>query len=142
MLMMKQQPGFTLIELMIVVAIIGVIIAIAIPAYSNYMSKSKVAEAIGLLVGLKAPAEEWGIYANTGVPEPLSMNAKTSGKYTKNIKKNGFCYEATLYDQVISGTDFSKAVKLCYDTDKSTWSCMESTINKKYLPSACTRDTF
>lgn len=142
MLMIKQQPGFTLIELMIVVAIIGMIIAIAIPAYTGYMQRAKVSEAISLLIGLKVPAEEWGISDNQ-VPSPGSLGAKTAGKYTKNIDKdpnNSFCYRATVYDTIVSEND-TKYVKLCYDTDKSTWSCMESTVDKLYLPSACTRDT-
>lgn len=54
---MKKQQGFTLIELMIVVAIIGVLSAIAIPAYKNYVTKSEVASAIGTLKALITPLE-------------------------------------------------------------------------------------
>ncbi|EOX1768841.1 prepilin-type N-terminal cleavage/methylation domain-containing protein [Vibrio cholerae] len=53
----KQQQGFTLIELMIVVAIIGVLSAIAVPAYQNYVAKSEAATALGSLRALVTPAE-------------------------------------------------------------------------------------
>ncbi|EAR55614.1 type IV pilin PilA [Photobacterium sp. SKA34] len=54
---MKKQQGFTLIELMIVVAIIGVLSAVAIPAYKNYVSKSELASAMATLKSIRTPAE-------------------------------------------------------------------------------------
>ena len=54
---MKKQQGFTLIELMIVVAIIGVLSAIAIPAYKNYVTKSEASSALATLKALVTPAE-------------------------------------------------------------------------------------
>ena len=56
--MKRVQQGFTLIELMIVVAIIGILAAVALPAYQNYMSRSQATEAITLLGGLKVPLAE------------------------------------------------------------------------------------
>jgi len=90
---MIRQKGFTLIELMIVVAIIGILAAVAIPAYSDYMTKSKVGEASVLASGIKTCVETFyqeesrvPLLDNGGVPEYENIcDPKTSGKYTSNI---------------------------------------------------------
>ena len=63
--MMKNiQKGFTLIELMIVVAIIGILAAVAIPAYGDYTARAQAAEAFTLMDGLKTPLTE--LYTSNG----------------------------------------------------------------------------
>ncbi|PTU73969.1 pilin [Pseudomonas mangrovi] len=63
---MKAQKGFTLIELMIVVAIIGILAAIAIPQYQNYIARSQVSRVMGEAGNLKTPVEQCLLNGNTG----------------------------------------------------------------------------
>jgi type IV pilus assembly protein PilA len=80
--MRKVQQGFTLIELMIVVAIIGILAAIAIPAYSDYTAKAQASEASALLDGLKTPLSE-GVDANALCNDAQVAGSVTVGKYGK-----------------------------------------------------------
>ena len=83
----KLQAGFTLIELMIVIAIIGILAAIAIPAYQNYTIRAQITEGLTLADGWKTAIAEY--YANTGVM-PASINnlagtTQSVGKYESSI---------------------------------------------------------
>jgi type IV pilus assembly protein PilA len=82
--MLKQvQKGFTLIELMIVVAIIGILAAIAIPAYQNYTIRAQVTEGLTLADGWKTAIAEY--YANTG-QWPTTANLTAAGQVASNGK--------------------------------------------------------
>lgn len=76
--MKSNQQGFTLIELMIVVAIIGILAAIAIPAYQNYTARSQATEAITLLGGLKTRIID--IASTSGIDRACSTNKSDPGK--------------------------------------------------------------
>ncbi|EIJ42457.1 prepilin-type N-terminal cleavage/methylation domain-containing protein [Beggiatoa alba B18LD] len=134
--MKATQKGFTLIELMIVVAIIGILAAIAIPAYTDYIKRAQVSEAVQLLGGLKTPVEEW--YSNKGTFPPIkSISAKTIGKYVKNVDKDTGL--ATYYAEMSSFTKINGKVQLGYNTTKKVWTCYADPAADiyKYVPTNC-----
>jgi type IV pilus assembly protein PilA len=104
--MMKDiQKGFTLIELMIVVAIIGILAAVAIPAYGDYTARAQAAEAFTLMDGLKTPLTE--LYTTNGdffVNVASGVTAITSGKYVNDILVGGSTYSATDHTPATAGS--------------------------------------
>ena len=138
---MKQlQKGFTLIELMIVVAIIGILAAVAIPAYQDYIAKAQATEAFSLLDGLKTPvAEAMSQDPITGCAIPTG--AVSGGKYvagmTTNFSDPTCELIATYAASGVSTKVISQTVTLAFNSSTGTWKCT-STLDASVKPKACT----
>jgi len=146
---MKKQHGFTLIELMIVVAIIGILAAIAIPAYQDYIARSQVSEGVQLLGGGKTPLSEF--YADKGQwPQaPLSVMGTLAGKYVSAIYYDVLPNPITVDDLTLNAqfkvAGVSKLIQGKVMQHATTnggriWVCgvgNGTAINSKYLPGAC-----
>ena len=91
--MKKLHSGFTLIELMIVVAIIGILAAVAIPQYQNYVARAQVAEGLSLASGAKTAVAEYfivnGSWPTINTEAGLANPADISGKYVQAVTLAG-----------------------------------------------------
>ena len=140
--MRKAQQGFTLIELMIVVAIIGILAAIAIPSYNDYTARAQMSEAVELMGGTKTPLAEY--YADKGTwPSIGQVAGGLSGKYTSNLSgatggnPSTYIVTATMLGSGVNNNIQNKTVTLTTTDGGQKWTCAAGTINDKYLPAAC-----
>lgn len=148
---MRTQHGFTLIELMIVVAIIGILAAIAIPAYQDYIARSQASEAMQLLGGAKAPMAEFFGDKGRWPVGPGSVMGNLAGKYVEAIYYSNAPIEPTSLSLSITALyrsdGVSKLLKgrtMAYETTNggAFWVCSpganpSSAINPRYLPASC-----
>ena len=137
--MKKTQQGFTLIELMIVVAIIAILAAIAIPQYQNYVNRSAVSRAIGETAAYKTAIEDCLASGDTAdcANAPATVAGDGFLSITNTVAEAGVI-EGTL------GTDAPTAVQsatVTWSRDATTgvWSCASSLQgdDAKYVPSSC-----
>lgn len=146
---MNAQKGFTLIELMIVVAIIGILAAIAIPAYQNYIARSQVAEAFALTAGQKTAISGYaqinGIYPGAETVPSLT-DLEANGTYANStVGANGVITVTMEVAGIVNANIAGGQIILTppvLTTDPTTFdfkctSTGGTIIDQKYLPKSC-----
>ncbi|MBT8142732.1 MAG: pilin [Gammaproteobacteria bacterium] len=148
--MKNTQQGFTLIELMIVVAIIGILAAIAIPQYQNFIARSQVTEAVNLLGGAKTAIEEKvsqdGAFPAAGTTSLTDLGIKTTSKYVASVSSSGDSTDevgnitATMNSTGVAKSIASGTVSM-YRAAGGNWTCTRgatgTTLEDKFLPRVC-----
>lgn len=150
---MNKQQGFTLIELMIVVAIIGILAAIAIPQYQSYVARTQMTEAMTLASSLKTDVAD--VYTQVGSTSDINSNENgipkatdVSGKYVFKVGVDEGTITATMRGSDVSA-EIQKAtltLEPSFDDGSVNWTCTAAKDGgsagsiDKYVPQACRGD--
>lgn len=142
-----RQSGFTLIELMIVVGIIGILVMIALPAYMGYVARAQVSEGLQLAASMKPYVEE--AYADTGslpISVTIPKRDSNSGNYVDIVAIDGSgiitakfktASSSHIQGKTITLTpSFARKINQNSSSKTTVWSC-GGTVDSLYLPATC-----
>lgn len=152
--MKKMQQGFTLIELMIVVAIIGILAAVAIPAYQDYVNRAKVSEGMNLAGGIKTQVTEYYMStggfpsgnSDAGLADPGDITGNNVSSITVGVGSDNASNNAIVVVYSDNGTIDTKELALVASTSGGSvsWTCttndgtaIGNAVEPEYLPSNC-----
>ncbi|WP_312224269.1 pilin [Stutzerimonas nitrititolerans] len=140
----QMQKGFTLIELMIVVAIIGILAAIALPAYQDYTARSQMSEAMTLASGARTAVSEYysakGVYPSDNESAGLADATDITGNYVAQVEvANGLITAEMKSTGVSEGIKGAELILSPTTTSGSvTWTCKtDGSTPTKYYPTSC-----
>ncbi|MBH6490374.1 pilin [Neisseria meningitidis] len=156
------QKGFTLIELMIVIAIVGILAAVALPAYQDYTARAQVSEAILLAEGQKSAVTEYylnhGTWPSNNSDAGVASSTDIKGKYVKEVKVANGVITATMLSSGVNNEIKGKKLSLwakrqdgsvkwfcgqpvtraaATDADADVTADSGNEIDTKHLPSTC-----
>ncbi|HEZ4798847.1 TPA: pilin [Neisseria meningitidis] len=158
------QKGFTLIELMIVIAIVGILAAVALPAYQDYTARAQVSEAILLAEGQKSAVTEYylnhGIWPGGNSSAGVATSSEIKGKYVQSVEVKNGVVTATMASSNVNKEIKGKKLSLWAKRQNGSvkWFCGQPVtrnnakatdddvtadgndsekINTKHLPSTC-----
>ncbi len=142
----KRSEGFTLIELMMVVSIIGILAAIAIPQYQDYTVRTKISEALAQFGAAKLTISEYyqsqGSMPSSGAS--AGLNGAIDSKYVNSITWSKTSADAGVLTANMSGNlgagianDETVVMEGAASITRVAWNCKPGTIQTRYLPSEC-----
>ena len=141
------QKGFTLIELMIVIAIVGILAVVALPAYQDYTARAQMSEALTLAEGQKSAVVEYysdkGTFPASNTAAGIAASTDISGKYVKSVEvttaNNKANITATMKSSGVNKDIQGKTLILegSQSNGSFSWICKKGSVDDKFLPSSC-----